>query len=392
VIGHGKAIKGLKTNILLSSCGGANLKVADLDTPVLLIDKNIMMCNIKYMQNYADKQKVNLRPHTKTHKMPKLAQLQDEAGATGISVAKVGEAEVMAQYGIKDIFIANEIVGDTKLSRIKKLAESINISFGIDSIEHLKMIENVFLNGNKKADVLVEIEVGEERSGIIEEADFTKLLNYLKTCKNINLKGIFSHDGHSYKAKDLNQCKAIFLESQMRTLNFARIAEELGFRLETVSIGSTPSLMHDFNIMEGVTEIRPGTYILMDASQANAIGNYDRCAASVLTTVISRPTKERVITDVGAKGITAQTRSIGICATKGLGYIKGYDEVYIHDVYDEHAIIYNEKFRNQIKIGDKVEIIPNHICPVCNLYDKAYLISNGEILEEIPIKCRGKLQ
>ena len=105
--------------------------------------------------------------------------------------------------------------------------------------------------------------------------------------------------------------------------------------------------MLKFEIPKGVTEIRPGTYIFMDSSQANVIGTYDRCAASVLTTVISKPTNERVITDVGAKGITAQTRSKGHTATKGLGKIKEFDDVYVHGVFDEHAIIYNEDFRNK---------------------------------------------
>lgn len=363
-----------------------------LDTPALLINKEILLDNINFMQQRANKNNVALRPHTKTHKMPYLAKLCVEAGAKGITVAKVGEAEVMAAHGIDDIFIANEIVGEIKLERIRKLSETIDISFGIDSIEHVRAIEKVFEGHSKKAQVLIEIEVGEERSGIIEEEDFINLVQYIKKCNNVNLKGIFSHDGNSYTAENIEDCRRIFMGSQVRTLRFAEIAEELGYELEVVSIGSTPSLMNDFEILKGVTEIRPGTYILMDASQGNAIGTYDRCAATVLTTVISKPTEERVITDVGAKGITAQTRSKGICATKGLGYIKDYDNVYIYDVYDEHAIIYNKKFREEIKIGDKVEIIPNHICPVCNLYDKAYLVSGKEVVQEIEIACRGKLR
>lgn len=362
----------------------------DLDTPALIIDKDKVVDNINFMQDYANRSNVALRPHTKTHKMPYLAKMQVDAGAKGITVAKVGEAEVMAKHGLDDIFIANEIVGVCKLERICKLSESISISFGIDSIEQVEEIQKVFGSKNKTAQVLIEIEVGEERSGIIEESDFINLVNYIKKCSNVNLKGIFSHEGHCYGAENIEDCERLFIESQERTLRFAQIASDLGCKLEVVSIGSTPSLMHNFKILDGVTEIRPGTFILMDASQGNAIDTYERCAATILTTVISRPTKERVITDVGAKGITAQTRNKGICATKGLGYIKKYD-VYINDVYDEHAIIYNEKFRNQVRVGDKVEIIPNHICPVCNLYDKAYLVSNGEVIKEIEIACRGKL-
>ena len=368
------------------------MKFVELETPALLIDREVMVDNLTFMQNYADENSVHLRPHTKTHKIPEIAKLQEELGAKGITVAKVGEAEVMAKHGLTDIFIANQIVGKSKIERIRKLAESIEISFGIDDLYHVKEIEAVFEGAEKKAQVVVEIEVGENRSGVIEENAFRTLLESIKASKNVEFKGVFSHDGHSYKAENLDECREIFIDSVERTLRFAEIAEEMGLKSTVVSIGSTPSLMQNYEIPDGITEIRPGTYVLMDASQANVIGTYDRCAATILTTVISKPTAERVITDVGAKGITAQRRTKGITKTDGLGYIKGFDDVHISDVFDEHAIIYNEKFRDQVSIGDKVEIIPNHICPVCNLHEKAYLISNGEVVEELTVECRGKLQ
>jgi D-serine deaminase-like pyridoxal phosphate-dependent protein len=372
--------------------GEGQMKYFELETPALLIDREIMIENLRFMQNYANENKVNLRPHTKTHKMPKLAKLQEELGAKGITVAKVGEAEVMAKNGLKNIFIANEIVGKSKIERIRRLSETIDISFGIDNIHQVNEIEEVFEGAEKRAQVLVEIEVGEERSGIIEESDFRKLLEAVKGCKNVEVRGIFSHDGHSYAAENIDECRELFFQSVKRTLRFAEIAEEMDLKPKVVSIGSTPPFMFKFEIPKGVTEIRPGTYILMDSSQANVIGTYDRCAASVLTTIISKPTSERVITDVGAKGITAQTRSKGHTTTKGLGRIKEFDDVHIFKVFDEHAIIYNEDFSNKVAVGDKVQIIPNHICPVCNLYEKAYLVSEGEVVEEIPVECRAKLQ
>lgn len=368
------------------------MRVTDLDTPALLIDKDIMLRNLKDMQDYADCRGVALRPHTKTHKSSRLALLQEKLGAKGITVAKVGEAEVMAANGLNDIFIANEIVGETKLLRIRKLAEKVDISFGLDSIAQADQVESAFSGFGKKAEVLIEIEVGEERSGVIEEGSFVELLKHLKTCRNIHLKGVFSHDGHSYGAKDVHECESIHVESQRRTLKFAELAKEMGFRLDTVSIGSTPSLLHDFPILEGVTEIRPGTYIFMDAAQANAYGSFERNAASVITTVISLPTPERVITDVGAKGLTAQTRTKGFTATKGLGQVKGWSDVQIFKVFDEHAIIYSKELHDALKVGDKLQIIPNHICPVVNLHEMAYIHADGQVIEEITIDCRGKLK
>ena len=134
------------------------------------------------------------------------------------------------------------------------------------------------------------------------------------------------------------------------------------------------------------------TRALMDAAQGNALGGHSRCAASVLTTIISKPTADRLIGDVGAKGLTAQTRPAGICQTEGYGIVKGSGGVHPFAVYDEHLILYSETLHRRLAIGDKIEIIPNHICPVCNLYDTAWLVSHGEVVGPLDIAARGKLQ
>lgn len=363
----------------------------EIDTPALLIDQEILLANLNRMQDYANEQKVALRPHTKTHKMPYIARIQKELGAKGITVAKVGEAEVMAENGLDDIFVANQIVGEKKLQRLRKLAQTNTISFGVDSICQVEAAHHAFEGSEKPARLVVEIEVGERRSGIIEEEDFIALINAIKDHSNVEYLGVFSHEGHCYSAETPEDCQKLFDIAVNRTLAFADLAEANGLENQVISIGSTPSLILDFPINERVTEIRPGTYTLMDASQGNVIQTTEHCAATIYTTVISRPTDERVITDVGAKGLTAQRRTEGICATPGLGTVKGWKDVYVHDVYDEHAIFYNKHFRDNVEIGDKIEIIPVHICPVCNLYDNAYLISEGKVVDEIPVLCRGKL-
>lgn len=368
------------------------MKYMEVDTPALLIDREVLLGNLGRMQDYADSQGVRLRPHTKTHKMPRIAQMQMARGACGIAVAKVGEAQVMAANGLTDIFIANEIVGLPKLERIRRLAEDVDISFGVDTPCQVEWAEQVFKSADRPAQVLIEIEVGENRSGIIEEGDFIELLRTIQSCPHVELRGLFSHDGNSYSAADRSACERSFLESQRRTLRFAELARGQGLECPVVSIGSTPSLVYQLPILPGITELRPGTYALMDASQAHAEGTLEHCAATVLATVISRPTAERVILDVGAKGITMQGRSEGICATPGKGTIWGWPDVYIQQVYDEHAILYNKGFHDSVRIGDKVRVLPVHICPVCNLYDEAALISGDEVAEVVPILCRGKLQ
>lgn len=366
----------------------------ELDTPALVIDRRGMEENLRRMQDYANEHHVRLRPHTKTHKTPALALKQKELGCGGVTVAKVGEAEVMAAAGLTDIFIANEIVGEKKYQRIQKLAEDgIDIAFGLDSIAQAEMVEKAFAKASKPAECVIEIEVGERRSGIVEEEECRKLLEYLKQCPHIHLRGVFSHDGSSYSAPDIKTACEQSVIAQKRTLTFAQLCRDNGFAISVVSIGSTPSLANGSKILEGITEIRPGTYIFMDASQANATNNSWNCAATVLATVMSKPTDERVILDVGAKGLTMQSRSAGICAVEGMGNLIDYPGTHIKQMYDEHAIIYDKKFHDSVKVGDKVRIVPVHICPVVNLYDKMHLVDEkGEVEEELAIACRGRLQ
>ena len=365
----------------------------ELDTPALLIDRERLIKNLRDMQRYAAENGVKLRPHTKTHKMPEIAKMQMREGACGIAVAKTGEAEVMAANGLRDIFIANEIVGETKLRRIAALAQSgVRISFGVDTPCQVTEAERVFAAEGVSVPVLIEIEVGENRSGVIEETDFVKLLDTLRRCPHVPFEGIFSHDGNSYGAADLSALMAISEGAQRRTLRFAELAREHGMPCRTVSYGATPTFMNHVPILPGITELRPGTYALMDASQGHAIGTLERCAASVLATVISKPTDMRTILDVGAKGLTMQSRTEGICATPGKGTLYDTPEVHIEKVFDEHAIINDRAFHDSVQIGDKVRIIPVHICPVCNLYDRAYLISGDEVVQELEIACRGRLQ
>jgi len=374
------------------------MRISELDTPSLIIDSTIMERNLLAMQKQATAWGVALRPHTKTHKMPYVAGMQLEAGAKGITVAKTGEAEVMSAWGIPDIFIANEIVGTKKLGRIKKLCEQgARISFGVDSLVALEQIEVVF-TPEIPARVLIEVETGENRSGVVQEADFINLLKTIKRCEVIHLEGVFSHEGHSYKAINHEDCLRLFTEAQVLTLRYAGIARSYGFSCPTVSVGSTPSLliaaMHGVPLEKGITEIRPGTYVFMDVGQGNAIGSYDSCAATVLATIISKPTATRVIADAGAKALTMQSRSEGICKTIGKGIVRLVPgtNLIVDSVYDEHTIFNDVRLHDTVTIGDTIRIIPNHICPVVNLYDEACLVLGDEVIRRVPILCRGKTQ
>ena len=362
-----------------------------IDTPALLIDRDITLRNIAQVQALANSRGLSLRPHIKTHRMPYFAKLQMEAGAAGIACAKIAEAEIMADAGIQDIFIANEAVGEAKYRRLRALHERTAVSIGVDSIFQIEQIEAVFAGCQKPLDVLIEYEVGECRSGVITDDALLTLARRIAGSPRAHLGGIFSHEGHCYKAPDRADCIAQAEESYRRTLRAADLIRGVGIPVETVSVGATPSVLLGAYV-PGITEYRIGTYIFMDLGQAGAIGDLSRCAATVLCSVISKPTDARVVLDAGAKALVSQNRDTGICATGGFGYVKNSDDIRLYGLFDEHGLIENNAFSEQIALGDKIEVIPSHICPTVNLYDQAYLVSNGEVLDILPITCRGKSQ
>ena len=363
----------------------------DLPTPCLLIDRERTEDNIRMMQERADSLGLKLRPHIKTHRMPYFAKMQVEAGAAGIACAKIGEAEVMADAGINDIFIANEVVGIDKYERLRDLHRRIHVRIGIDNKIQLAQMEQVFASEEKPLEVLMEYEVGEVRSGIVEDVQLIELVDAIKKCNHVVLKGIFSHEGHTYKADNAEDCVRKANIAYERTVRAANMIRDLGVDIDTVSIGATPSIMNGA-YLEGITELRLGTYIFFDVGQSKAINDFSHCAATVLASVISKPHGERVVMDSGAKALVSQNRPTGICATKGFGAIKGAEHINIENLFDEHAVLNSAEFRDMVEIGDKVEVIPSHICPTVNLYDKAYLVSEGKIIDEIPVECRGKSQ
>ena len=371
------------------------MNISQIPTPALLIERSVMKRNLTFMQELADAWHVALRPHTKTHKTPEIAHLQIAEGATGITVAKTGEAEVMVAAGIPDIFIANEIVGVDRLSRIYRLCAQGNlVSFGVDSLIALEQIAHVFSIDNP-AHILIEVETGEGRSGVCTEEVFAVLLKHIKDHPNIVFEGVFSHEGHSYHAQTIAEAHTIFEQTQRQTLHYAELAARAGLPCRRVSIGSTPSILsaklQHTPILEGITEIRPGTYVFMDAGQAAILGSYDRCAATVLATVTSQPTETRTIADAGAKALTMQSRDTGICFSPGKGVITEPFITHITSLYDEHTVIENMQFAQQVSIGDTIRIIPNHICPVVNLYDELYLVDRSRVIDTYRIAARGKI-
>ncbi len=364
------------------------LRVKDIDTPALLIEREILEKNIRQMQKIADGNKVNLRPHLKAHKMPLLAHRQLVAGARGVAVAKLAEAEIMIRNGIKDILIANQVVGKEKIARLLRLSRLAVISCAVDSPENARQLSSAFAREGRKIDVYIEIDTGLNRCGLRKEKDILAMARLLTGLRGINLKGILTHAGHVYAASGKREVAAIGEHEGRFMVRTAAFLRASGIPIDEVSVGSTPTAPHAAMI-PGVTEIRPGNYIFNDMMQVS-LGSVpvERCALTVLATVISLSARDRAVIDAGSKALALDKGAHGNELLKGFGFILK-KKAQLTRLSEEHGIIShkNEKF----KIGEKIRLIPNHACPVVNLFDFAYLVEGQKVLEKIPIEARGML-
>lgn len=359
--------------------------ILDLDTPSLLIEKSIVENNIFDMQELMNKQKINFRPHTKTHKMPYFAKLQLKAGASGITCAKTSEAEIMADSGIKDILIANIIIGGKKFDRLLKLKKRIKyLATCVDSIENAKLIGDFMQNHNTIFNVLIIVDVGYGRCGISNYDNLLDLAKFIQNHKNLNLKGILTHPGQAYTTTSQDEIKKIaFHESEFMVQTAKRLkSDEINF--DTVSIGSNPTARFAGSV-QGITELRTGNYIFNDMIQVT-LGTVDisRCALSVLTQVISKPAKDRVILDIGSKALSSDRSDF----LSGYGKIRGKNAI-IEKLSEEHAIVRHKG--ESFSYGERLRVIPNHSCTTVNMFDTAYLIDGNKVIQELNISARGKM-
>lgn len=362
----------------------------DLDTPSIVIDQDILVENVKRASEIAIKHGKLLRPHIKTHKIPELASLQIKNGAVGICVAKVSEAEIMSMYGIKDILIANEIIGETKLLKVIELARKIKISLLVDSFESLEFLIAAVKDQDVQIGVLVEVESGDHRCGAPKHL-IVPLINRIRKVKELNFIGIETFGGFIFhcesREKELENIKYIqTFVNEMRD-----ILKSIGIT-PFISVGGSPA----FDLLaevQGIDELRPGVYIFNDAATVSRKGaGWKDCALSVIATVISISEKrDYAVIDGGAK--TFSYCRPGIVYGKRIlhGVLKSDHSVCLSGLSEEHGIIDISDFagKDDLKVGDKIEIIPAHACPVVNLSDYVYLVSKDEVVMELKVIARG---
>lgn len=365
----------------------------DIDTPALLMDLERLKNNIGAMASIARKNGLNLRPHAKTHKTPEIAKLQIEAGANGITVAKLGEAEIMAEAGIKDIFIANQVIGRRKLDRLTALAKKIRLIVAVDSHVGAQMLNEAAQQKNVHLEVLIEIDTGVHRCGLSDKGEILRLAKQISTLNNIKLLGIMTHEGHVEHGTSRASIECKSLEVGQEMVSHAETLRKAGHDIKVVSVGSTVSAPFIPSV-EGITEMRPGTYVFNDVIEVClGAANWDQCALSVLATVISMPRPGIIVVDAGSKALFPEEAfncfTFDYC---GYGYIKEIPEARIVMLNEEHGVIDTHGSAQTVEIGDKIEIVPNHVCPTVNLHDEMYVLQDGQILDVWQIKARGKVQ
>ena len=362
--------------------------VSDLETPAVIVDLDVMERNLSRMADYCRSKDLSLRPHTKSHKIPELAKRQLSHGACGITVAKIGEAEVMLGSGITDILVAYPIIGKGKAEKLADLATRCNITVALDSLEAAQAISYEANAKSVRISVLLELDVGFKRCGIADEYEALILAQKISDLTNVDFKGLMFYPGHLQAAKSeraqLRDPVNGFLRRMLGKL------EAAGLPVQTVSGGSTPTALEG-HLFFGVNEIRPGMYIFNDRNMvAVGVAEVGDCALSVITTVVSKSVSGRAIVDAGSKTLSSDRYQLGDGLTFGL--IKEDRQAELERLTEEHGHLNISKSSHQYRVGERLTIVPNHVCSTVNMHDKIYG-AIGERVETIwEVAGRGKVQ
>ncbi len=349
--------------------------IHNVDTPALVIDETIAQSNIERFQRHCNDAGLKLRPHIKTHKSIHFTSQQLEAGAAGITCQKIGEAEIMAAAGADDILITFNILGAEKLQRLSKLASVITrLAVTADNATVIEGLSATFADHTRTLHVMVECDTGAKRCGVQTPAEALTLAKLIETLPGIEFAGLMT-----YPDKLPSNVPLQFMRDTVAELSAA------GIDCPDVSTGGTPLMWSAAT--EGVfTEYRIGTYIYHDRSMLErGICKESDCAARVITTVVSRPTDERLVIDAGSKVLTAD-----LLGMEGYGHVVDFPDATVTGLSEEHGVL-QVSADNPLQPGDQIQIIPNHVCVVSNMFDQVHLIDAQRAIKPMSIDARGKV-
>ena len=373
--------------------------VSSLDTPAVLVDLDRLEANIGAMATMAAKAGLSLRPHTKVHRSPYISRLQIEAGAIGVSVSKLSEAEVYAKAGINDIMVVHPFVGEHKLATLKALVQRARISCVVDGVEGARGISQVATAVRAGIPVLLKVDTGCSRFGVPSGRPAVRMAKELSRIPGIELVGILSHEC-AYGEASAEAVARLAIECASAMSDTARLLREEGNPIKDVVLGATPTarpLCENISRFPEVTEIHPGAYVFGDWTYVNTFSmSEDDCAATVIVTVVSTPGPGRACVDGGAKTFGADPLLFMAGRAGGVdtwaptyGSVKGRPDIRIERLSEEVGVLALTDQAKGVCIGDRLQILPNHVSLAVNLHDKMYGIRNGAVEREIPVSARG---
>ena len=361
--------------------------VDDLPTPCILIDATIVKRNLERLASYARSHRLGLRPHTKTHKSIRLARMQLDHGAIGLTVAKVGEARVMAEVG-DDILMAYPPVHPARCAELAELARNKTVRVAVDSATAADGLSHAARSAGVAVGVLVDLDVGHHRTGVQSAAEALALAQHVSRLPGLRLDGLLFFPGH------LSHGPPASYEPALRSID-AKLAEVIdlwrrhGLEARIVSGGSTPTARQS-HLIGSMTEFRPGTYIFNDMNSVHSgSATPDDCAARILATVVSTAVPGQIVLDAGSKTLTSDR--CGPAPESGHGYVVEYPRAKITKLSEEHAQVDVSACDRAPNVGDRVTVVPNHICPCINLQDAVYWEEPGQRPVAMRVDARGKV-
>ncbi len=360
----------------------------ELSTPALTVDLDVLEKNLDRVAELCRRQGVGLRPHTKTHKTAEVSRLQVAHGAVGLTVAKVGEAEVMAGAGLDDIQVAFPIMGEEKLRRLARLARAHRLLVSLDSVAAAQELSRAAAAQNASIGVLVEFDAGFHRCGLDPGPAVVSLAKAIETLPGLKFRGLMSYFGSVWGTPEQRRAEAEHVaESVGRALAGFR-AERMP--VEIVSGGSTPSAEYA-HLIPGLTEIRPGTYVYNDLNTYyQGACSLEDCAVRVVTTVVSTAVPGRAIIDAGSK--TFSSDLLGSGPKSGHGYVVEAPDAPHIKLNEEHGFLDITRSRHNFYVGEVVTVIPNHVCTTVNMHDEIVTLRKGVGVGCWKIAARGKVR
>lgn len=356
-----------------------------LPTPAVVVRLDQVEKNIREMVEGCQKYHIDHRPHIKSHKSCYLAKMQLELGAKGITCAKLGEAETMAENGIRNILIAYALIGEDKMHRLGCLMDQSDVVTLVNSREGAQQLSDLGQMKKKKVRVLIDLDGGVNRGGKKPGKEAVEFAKAIRPLEGIDICGLMYYGGTIYAEDTEEGIDRVALLERDSLLTTARLMRDAGFSMQILSGGNSFSSKRP-NLLEGITETRAGHYIFNDCGQvAVHFATEKQCALQVVSTVISTPDAHHAIIDAGSK-----TLSSDLCAHRpGFGIVVGRNDIRIAHLNEEHGYLESDRELN-LKIGEKIAIIPNHACVVPNLTDEMYGLRGGVFDRMIRVDARGK--